>query len=166
MIKIKKILHQNGVLKVSKLATSIWSEHYIPIIGADQVTYMLDKFQSEKAITEQISKNNFQYHGIYFDTLLIGYFSIRQEYSQLFISKIYIIKDFRGQGFGKITIDFIIAFASEVNCKNMYLTVNKNNINSIRFYELLGFKKSESLVIDIGNGYIMDDFKMVRSLLN
>jgi len=38
--------------------------------------------------------------------------------------------------------------------------------HSIRFYELSGFKKSESLVIDIGNGYIMDDFKMVRCLLN
>jgi len=111
MIEIKKILHQTNILEVSKLATSIWSEHYIPIIGANQVTYMLDKFQSEEAIDEQISKKHFHYYGIYFATLLIGYFSIRQEHSQLFLSKVYILKDFRGKGYGKITIDFIVSFA-------------------------------------------------------
>jgi len=166
MIEIKKILHQTSILEVSKLATSIWSEHYIPIIGANQVTYMLDKFQSEEAIDEQISKKHFHYYGIYFATLLIGYFSIRQEHSQLFLSKVYILKDFRGKGYGKITIDFIVSFAFQANCETIYLTVDKNNIHSIRFYELSGFKKSESLVIDIGNGYIMDDFKMVLCLLN
>ena len=166
MIEIKKILHQTSILEVSKLATSIWSEHYIPIIGANQVTYMLDKFQSEEAIDEQISKKHFHYYGIYFATLLIGYFSIRQEHSQLFLSKIYILKNFRGQGYGENAINFIITYASQANCETIYLTVNKNNINSIKFYEKFEFKKSESLVIDIGNGYIMDDFKMVLCLLN
>ena len=143
MIEIKKILHQTSILEVSKLATSIWSEHYIPIIGANQVTYMLDKFQSEEAIDEQISKKHFHYYGIYFATLLIGYFSIRQEHSQLFLSKIYILKNFRGQGYGENAINFIITYASQANCETIYLTVNKNNIHSIRFYELSGFKKSE-----------------------
>ena len=166
MVEIKNISSKTSIVKVSELATSIWSEHYIPIIGAKQVTYMLNKFQSEKAIHEQIFKNHFHYYGIYFNTLLIGYFSIRQEHSQLFLSKIYILKNFRGQGYGENAINFIITYASQANCETIYLTVNKNNINAIKFYEKFEFKKSESLVIDIGNGYIMDDFKMIRCLSN
>ena len=46
----------------------------------------------------------------------------------------------------------------------IYLTVNKNNINAIRAYEKLGFKNIESLVSDIGNGFVMDDFKMEKIL--
>ena len=40
---------------IADLADIIWKEHYIPIIGIPQVDYMLKKFQSAKAIKEQIS---------------------------------------------------------------------------------------------------------------
>ena len=39
---------------IEKLAAVIWEEHYTPIIGADQVRYMLDKFQSAAAMLGQI----------------------------------------------------------------------------------------------------------------
>jgi hypothetical protein len=40
--------------QVAELARDIWTEHYVPIIGRDQVDYMLDRFQSSDAIARQI----------------------------------------------------------------------------------------------------------------
>jgi len=41
---------------IAGLASHIWIEHYTPILGPQQVAYMLEKFQSALAIREQIKK--------------------------------------------------------------------------------------------------------------
>ena len=43
-------------------------------------------------------------------------------------------------------------------------TVNLNNINAIKTYEKLGFINAGPVVADIGNGFVMDDFEMKKSL--
>ena len=52
--------------------------------------------------------------------------------------------------------------AKDLNYQTIYLTVNKYNINSIMAYQKIGFIKTEELFIDIGNGYVMDDFRMEK----
>jgi RimJ/RimL family protein N-acetyltransferase len=42
--------------------------------------------------------------------------------------------------------------------------VNKNNVNSIKVYEKLGFKKTGPVIQDIGNGFVMDDYKMEKDI--
>ena len=49
--------------------------------------------------------------------------------------------------------------AIENNQKAIFLNVNKYN-NAINFYTKLGFVKVKDKVIDIGNGYVMDDYVM------
>ena len=79
------------------------------------------------------------------------------------IHKIYILPNQQGKGIGKILIDFIINKAKERHQKGLILNVNKNNI-AIRFYERIGFEISLEEVIDIGNGYVMDDYVMEKSI--
>ena len=49
---------------IAELANVIWHEHYTPIIGVEQVVYMLDKFQSTQAIQQQIKEEDYQYFKI------------------------------------------------------------------------------------------------------
>jgi len=147
---------------ISVLAKNIWTEHYTPIIGLDQVNYMLEKFQSEIAIQNQINIDSYKYYLIINENTAIGYLSIKNNDDALFLSKIYIDKSCRGKGFGKIAINFIEEQAKDLNCQKIYLTVNKYNMNSIMAYQKIGFIKTEELVIDIGNGYVMDDFRMEK----
>ena len=147
---------------ISVLSKNIWTEHYTPIIGLDQVNYMLEKFQSEIAIQNQINIDNYKYYLIIYENTAIGYLSIKNNDDALFLSKIYIDKSCRGKGFGKIAINFIEEQAKDLNCQTIYLTVNKYNINSIMAYQKIGFIKTEELFIDIGNGYVMDDFRMEK----
>ncbi len=53
---------------VEALAKEIWTQHYLSIIGIDQIDYMLDKFQSELAISNDI-ECGYTYFIAYFDDM-------------------------------------------------------------------------------------------------
>ena len=57
---IEAVTGYDQVETIEGLADEIWNEHFTRIIGKAQVDYMLDKFQSKEAITEQIN-NGFLY---------------------------------------------------------------------------------------------------------
>jgi RimJ/RimL family protein N-acetyltransferase len=146
---------------VDALAIEIWHEHYEPIIGKQQVDYMVDKFQSKAAMQEQI-KNGYIYYLVEEEGRKIGYIGIQPKEDELFLSKLYIKSSERGKGFGKKAVQFIGDLAREKKLKKITLTVNKGNVKSIAAYEKMGFRNLGSIVMDIGNGFIMDDFKMEK----
>jgi GNAT superfamily N-acetyltransferase len=148
---------------VEKLALIVWNQHYVPIIGQSQVDYMLDKFQSFKAIQSQIAEG-YIYYILYQGETPLGYCSLLKEADTLFISKLYILKDFRGQNNGSFFLSFIEEFAQNLACNSLKLTVNKNNTQTINFYTHSGFSIKREVVFDIGNQYVMDDYEMVKLL--
>jgi RimJ/RimL family protein N-acetyltransferase len=164
-MKYTQVITDVEIRVTARLAREIWTEHYTTIIGADQVDYMLDKFQSEHAITEQIQNMGYIYYLIKTNKNAIGYFAIIQEDEELFLSKLYIQKTMRGKGLARKTIDFIKTIALESNLGKITLTVNKNNIGSIVVYQKLGFVNTGPVIQDIGGGFIMDDYKLELKLL-
>ncbi len=156
MIEFKIVNNTEAISKVAKLAKDIWNEHYLPMIGSHQVSYMLDKFQSEDAIEQQI-KEGYKYYIILENQVEAGYFSVKDKSEKLFLSKLYVQKYFRGKGIGKQAIKFI---KSNFDNPVIQLTVNKNNSHSITFYQNVGFKVVDDVVTDIGGGFVMDDYVM------
>lgn len=145
---------------LEKLASEIWNEYWTIILSQSQIDYMLDKFQSYNAIKNQIENERYIYNILEYNEKFLGYFgvSIKEEY--LFLSKLYIKKDFRGLGYGKIVFNKIKQIALKNNKKSIRLTVNKNNLNTIKAYEKWGFKTIDAVVTDIGCGFVMDDYIM------
>ena len=72
----------------------------------------------------------------------------------------YIKKEFRHQGLGTLAFEFIKNFAKENNYSKIILTVNKYNQNTIKAYTKWNFKQIDSVITDIGNGFVMDDYIM------
>lgn len=158
-----KSLQKDNISQLVELAKPIWEEHYIPIIGKQQVTYMLDKFQSEQAVNEQLIQG-YEYYLVSLEGQLMGYFSIQlREDQSLFISKFYLSKKARGRKIGTAMLDFINTAAKDKNCKTLALTVNKYN-PAYQVYLKLGFSNVGSVEADIGEGYIMDDYLMEKEL--
>src|SRR4051812_9642315 len=85
-----------GVAEVALLAQEIWEEYYVPLIGREQVDYMLDRFQSDKAITEQLGKG-YEYYTASRDGQSAGYLAIvpDKDAPKLMISKLYVRKALR-----------------------------------------------------------------------
>ena len=160
---IEIVSGKSQIETIAGLAHKIWNEHFTPIIGKAQVDYMLEKFQSKKVITEQI-ENGFLYFLIKNNNAHIGYIGVLPEESQLFLSKIYIISTERGKGHGRKSIEFLEQLAVEKGLSKISLTVNRNNSATIKMYKKLGFKNRGSVVQDIGNDFVMDDYKMEKDI--
>lgn len=150
--------------KVALLAEEIWHEHYDSIIGCEQVNYMLEQFQSPAKMKIQIEEKGYQYYLLSTMGGDAGYFAFRLEEKAIFLSKIYLVKKYRGRNYARKVIEFLEQLCREDQLEKIWLTVNRNNSNSIAAYEKLDFMKAGSQVADIGAGYVMDDFIMEKKL--
>ena len=162
-ISVQEVRGKNDIKKVEQLAYEIWTQHYTPIIGIDQVDYMLENFQSFEAIEKQISEG-MSYFLLFFEGEPVGYMASKPQGENMFLSKIYVLSDLRGKGIGSYALNYLETRAKEMGCRNLSLTVNKNNTDSIRAYEKLGFINVRPLQTDIGKGFIMDDYFMKKQL--
>ena len=161
MIEVKKV---TNIRDLAQLTSEIWHEYWVEILSPEQINYMVEKFQSEEAITKQIAEENYTYFYIEQDNNIAGYIGLSKKEDYLFLSKLYIKKEFRHQGIGTQVFEFIKDFALKNNYKKIILTVNKYNSNTIKAYNKWGFKEIDSVVTDIGNGFVMDDYIMEYTL--
>lgn len=165
MSKFIKITSEVQIKELGALAKEIWNEHYIKILPQEQIDYMLDKFLSYDAINHQIHEG-YEYYFIEYNGQNAGFlgFCLKEDY--VFLSKLYVKSEFRGNKLGRAGIEFVENYALEKNIFKIVLTVNKYNMTSIFIYTNLGFNQSEAVVTDIGNGYFMDDYVMEKRLAN
>ena len=98
------------------------------------------------------------------DGVRVGYTAVSASGGKLFISKLYLLKENRGRGFGTHALDLLFDLARGEGLSSVYLTVNKYNDRAIRTYESNGFEKVQSIVTDIGEGFVMDDYVMEKTL--
>lgn len=150
----------DDIPELARLAHTIWFEYWGIILDKGQITYMVDKFQSEKAMKNQIANENYSYYFINLNNQNTGYFGVSDKKDYLFLSKLYIMKDYRGKGIGHKAFDKIVQIAKDLDRSKIRLTVNKHNKNTIKAYENWGFKTIDAVVADIGEGYVMDDYIM------
>ena len=108
MIRFIKVHSEQQVADVAYLAREIWQEHYLPIVGQEQIDYMLEKFQCEQAIAKQLT-DGYKYYSVTYDGRSTGYMAVVSNTSDtsLMISKIYVRKSDRGCGLGKQMLEFV-----------------------------------------------------------
>lgn len=157
-------VEEENIKELAELAKDIWFEYWQNTLTLGQIYYMVNKFQSEIALTEQIQRENFTYYFIENNDEIVGYFGIVPEEKQLFLSKLYLTKENRAKGIGKAAFEKIKEIAKEKNLTRIQLTVNKQNFKTIQIYEKWGFKSLHAMTTRIGNGYVMDDYLMEYDL--
>ncbi len=158
MITFRKVSSLKDIDVLAKKADEIWHEYFPGIITVEQIDYMVDLFLSPKAIKEEIADGYIFYSALNKDNEMIGFAVFKPEEDRLFISKLYVEKSSRGKGYGSEMFNKAIEVAREHKLDRMYLTVNKENESAINIYKHKGFKIIDSVVNDIGGGFVMDDY--------
>lgn len=148
--------------RLAEMASAIWHEYFPCILTEEQIDYMVDKFQSERAVTDQIENGGYRYFFITYWGNRIGYTALKPEQKTLFISKVYLSVEYRGKGLGTLAVKEIFRLYSDEGFHSAYLTVNKLNAKAIKTYERNGFTKVREQKADIGNGFYMDDYVMEK----
>ena len=165
-VHFKLVNTAEEIAEVARIASEIWREYYVSILTIEQIEYMVDKFQSVPAITDQIYNQGYEYSLIQRNgSSTVGYLSVKPQEGKLFLSKFYILQEHRGQGYASQAVVFLEKLCKERSLTHIWLTVNRHNASSIAVYEKKGFRMVREQVADIGNGYVMDDFVMEKEIV-
>ncbi len=152
---------EKDIPTIQDLAKKSWVVAYADILKQDQIDYMLDMMYSEEALKKHFENPNFHYYLIREENQFLGFvgFEFHQEPETTKLHRIYFLKEAQGKGLGKEVLEFVKNEAKKNGNRRLILTVNKNN-SAQKFYEYQGFKIYEEKILDVGNGYVMDDYLM------
>jgi GNAT superfamily N-acetyltransferase len=156
------IAQEKDLETIANLAKVIWNDHYVPFIGQQQVDYMLAKIYNHQSLVEQLNVKKHVFYLIKNDDEDLGFLSISTENNtDYFLHKFYIDQQKSNTGIGTETFNLLI---KTIRPKSLTLTVNRRNFKSINFYFKNGFKIDRVEDFDIGDGYQMNDFVMVKKI--
>ncbi|SEQ83251.1 GNAT family N-acetyltransferase [Pedobacter rhizosphaerae] len=160
MITLRKAKEEDIEL-IQAIAEATWPSTYLDIIGQQQIDYMLEKMYNRGELLRQlmeghiflIAEEDEEQYGF------AGYSIIDHENRIYKLHKLYVLPSAHGKGAGKILINEVFNQIKDAGATALQLNVNKHN-KAKDFYLKAGFNIKESVALDIGGGYIMDDYVM------
>lgn len=154
------------VPSIREVAELTWPVSYREILSPEQIRYMLDQMYSQAKIEAAVTDPKQAFWLAEQNGTVLGFCGIEHDWPETGftrIHKLYILPDTQGLGVGKILMDQVEKEARRHGNTQLHLNVNKHN-KAIGFYGKQGFVTAGEEVIDIGNGYVMDDFILVKVL--
>lgn len=151
---------EKDIPTIQSLAHAIWQEHYPSIIGQEQVDYMLNKLYSNAALQAQMQDGQ-SFYLVKHDADICGFIAVSMlQKNHYFIHKFYISTQLHNRGIGS---QAFVALRKLFEPESQFsLQVNRQNHKPINFYFKHGFIIERVADFDIGDGYFMNDFIMVR----
>ena len=152
--------------RLCALAAAIWRRHYADIISLAQIEYMLEQRYSPSVLIAELERCDLWWDQLLVAGRLTGFASyfFCGNAGEMKLDKLYVHHDHQRKGYGGMLLDRAVTIARAYGCVSLVLTVNKNNRNAIAAYEKYGFRIADSVVKDIGGGFVMDDYVMTKSI--
>lgn len=162
MVHIKQVT-KDEVFIVNQLAKEIWPEAFKDILSTEQIAYMLDWMYNINTLEDQ-AKIGHLFYIITKDGIPEGFMGLEPNYPDagtLRIHKIYVKPAKHKSGLGKELLLKAEEIAQSLDFTSLNLNVNRFN-KAVGFYEYFGFKITKEEDIDIGRGYLMEDYVMEK----
>ncbi len=160
-------LEAQDVERLAALAREIWYAHYPAIIGTAQIEYMLGQRYGLDVVRDELRRE-----GLWWSKLMVGaemggfasYFLTGTAAGEMKIDKLYVHPRHQRRGYGGMMIAHIREVARSRGCRRLVLAVNKRNQSAIAAYLKHGFHIAEAVMKGIGDGFVMDDYIMVKAV--
>ncbi len=141
---------------IQEIAEEAWRPTYGHILTEEQTQYMIPMMYASEVLQKQIEIFSI----LEIDEKGMGYCAFEQtSESEGKLNKLYLRPSVKQQGVGSFIIEQISNRARLMGLSSIFLNVNKHN-SAVAFYLKKGFIKDREMVLDIGNGYVMDDYVM------
>lgn len=151
---------------IQTLSEKIWPHTFQDILTKEQIGYMMDMMYSTSSLEKQMDELNHHYLLVEDTGEYVGYTSYELNYKgapTTKIHKIYILPSLQGKGTGRFLIETIGDMARKNDNDILSLNVNRFN-KALDFYKRIGFEVVANEDIDIGNGFLMEDFILNKKL--
>jgi len=146
------------------LAGHIWRQHYPGIISSSQIEYMLAQRYKPGLVRKLLARGDLWLASRAAGELVgfaHGHPLAEGDYK---LDKLYVHPDWQRHGIGGRLIEEVARHARGHACNRLALRLNPQNHAAIQAYLKHGFQVADLLVEDIGGGYYMDDYVMVKDL--
>lgn len=156
---------RNDLETIRQIAFNTWPSTFGTILSQEQINYMLDMMHSIESLTSQMIAKKHTFLLAYNDEKCVGFISYELDYKKQAITKIhkiYVLPKTQGNGIGKLLLSEVKRIAIDNNNSALSLNVNREN-PAIDFYKKHGFIIADKEDIDIGNGFLMEDYIMKYS---
>uniref|UniRef100_UPI0009BBCBA3 GNAT family N-acetyltransferase n=1 Tax=Chromobacterium subtsugae TaxID=251747 RepID=UPI0009BBCBA3 len=152
---------------VAALGAEIWRKHFIGMISREQIDYMVSSRYTPEKLSRYLDAPDRWFRLLRVDGRPSGYcsYALSGQPGEMKLEQLYLLEEVRGRGLGGRMMDEVEATARALGCATLMLTVNRHNADAIAVYEKRGFTVREQVVADIGNGFVMDDYVMVKKMI-
>lgn len=150
---------------ILQIAEQTWWPTYEPLLGKEQVAYMLGTIYSPDKITDQVKNGSQTFLVLVADGQPVAFaaYSPRGEDPEIYkLHKLYCLPVTQGKGYGKMLINAVVEQTKEAGKSTLDLNVNRDN-KARTFYEKMGFEIAYEEDIAIGP-YWMNDYVMRKKL--
>jgi ribosomal protein S18 acetylase RimI-like enzyme len=144
------------------LAAEIWRAHYPAIISSAQIEYMLAQRYNAAVVRDELARGDVWWDKLLVDERMVGFASYCLLHSAraMKLDKLYVHPAHQRRGYGRMLVDRAVTMTRAYGCDALVLAVNKRNEDALAAYAKHGFAIVESVVKDIGGGFVMDDYVM------
>jgi GNAT superfamily N-acetyltransferase len=158
-------LHPDEIDTLLPLASAIWHSHYPGIITVEQIDYMLARGYTREVILDEIEHQGIEWLIIRDGIKMTGFISVGPYGDGVMkLHKLYLLPEHHGKGIGALALAEVERVAKRHNAGKLVLNVNRFNRKAISAYQRAGWFVADEVVVDIGNGYVMNDYVMAKQL--
>ena len=162
-VKIRPLADANADIEsVRQIAFATWPDTFREILTAEQIDYMLAWLYATERLHQQVQTREHVIHIAEVEGVPVGFVAHQLDHPTPGTSKIhklYLLPTQHGKGIGKKLLETVRQAASAAGQHTLVLNVNKHN-RAVDFYLANGLARVGEEVIDIGGGYVMDDYIM------
>lgn len=150
---------------IRRVVHDVWPVAYKTVITPQQIDYMLRMMYDDESLRRQMLAENCEFILAKLNDEIVGFASYSEIASGEFkLHKLYVLTSQQGKSTGRKLLDEVCNRATKHGGKKLELQVNKKNEPAINFYHRNNFTIDHDDVFDIGNGFVMDDYIMVKNL--
>ena len=157
-------LAEGDIAAVIDLAGVIWRHHYPGIVSMEQIDYMLAQRYTPAIIRAQMQGGNAWWDKAVLDGRIMGFAQYEEGGRSMKLDKLYVHQDFQRQGHGGRMLAHVEDEARRRGFGAVRLNVSRHNLTSIAAYRKNAYVLVDSVVTDIGRGFVMDDYVMEKML--
>jgi len=152
--------------KLPPLAKVIWHAYYPGLISVEQIDYMLVRMYGLETLQREVRFEGIRYDRAIAGDEMIGFASYgpAETDGTYKLHKLYFHPDWHGRGWGSQFLQHCEAQVKKTGARRLILNVNKGNTRAIDVYRKNGFVVERAVIVDIGGGFVMDDFVMGKEL--
>jgi len=152
--------------QVRHLADVVWRQHYPGLIPMAQIDYMLEQGYALHELNRFVKGPGSGIELACVDAALAGFGAWRvvSGYKEAELDKLYVAPAHQRAGIGGALIARVADLSRAAGARCLVLNVNKKNVKALEAYCKHGFVLRGAVTVDIGGGFVKDDYVMEKPL--